>query len=334
LITPKVKIPASYDISHYKEVKDFKAVFPRPSFFWTKATEAAPNSGYNHTDAKFARFFSGMMEIGCTRGAYHFHRKSVNPYKQAEHFLKTISLVDVLETDILILDVEEGGESASQLWAWFEAIKSERPDNLLMLYSRKNLLDPIIMSQAEREYFKKIPTIIAGYPYDPDSFSKVPVGYVPDLTKWGEVWLWQYSSHGRVEGITTELGDPTDVDLNWINPKLYAIIGDTVNLGEKTMANQIWEAVSSGTKVWDKIGGARTYPDLTKGTQVTVYQTQGDYLLFSKPRMGVAKKSEFKFIKNVEDTTPPPPPPNDPTVVHTIKVYDDGKISVDNGSPY
>lgn len=217
-------MPAAYDVSHWKEIPDFRFVNPRPLLFITKATEAYPGTGWNHTDEKFIRFFEGMKQIGVRRGVYHFNRKATDPVKQAQHFINIIG-AHVTKADTLILDVEEGGETAAQLWAWFETVKKAFPDNLLMIYGRKNLLDPIPMTRTDREYFKKIPTWTAGYPLIPDLFSSIPnvfpINYVPDQSKWGPVYLWQYSANGDVDGI---IGD---VDLNWIAPVFMELLDKT-----------------------------------------------------------------------------------------------------------
>lgn len=208
----------AYDISHYKIVKDFRLINPKPAILITKATEGHPGSTYNHTDSTFVNYFDSMMDIGVVRGAYHFFRKSLNPYKQAEHFLNTISKVDILKTDILVLDVEEGGEKAPQLWAWCETIRKDFPNNRLWIYSRENILGLIPMTQSEKEYFKKIPIWTAGYPTPKADYylsEKVPTAYVPDQSRFGEVVMWQYTSKGEVSGIVG------GVDLNWIDPKMY-----------------------------------------------------------------------------------------------------------------
>mgnify|MGYP001590733052 CR=1 FL=1 len=213
-----IKIPCCFDVSHWKEILDFNLVDPRPLLFITKATE-----GTTFVDAKFARFFEGMKQIGVRRGAYHFNRKALDPVNQAMHFCNTIR-PHVVSSDILILDMEEGGERASQLWAWFEYVKRAFPDNLLMIYSTKLLLNAIIMTAGEKEYFKKIPTWTAGYHWFPDLYPSVPSGYIPDQTKWGPVYLWQYSAHGAVTGIQG------DVDLNWISPAFISLLGGAVVL--------------------------------------------------------------------------------------------------------
>jgi len=310
----QIKLPFIPDVSHWKEIADFKLIDPKPFLFITKATEAAPNTGYNHTDEKFVRFFEGAMSIGCLRGAYHFHRKSVDPVRQAKHFIDVISRVDILKTDLLILDIEEGGEKASQLWAWHETVRKAYPNNLRMNYSRKNILDPIAMflpglissrsalndiqmTSAEREYFKQIPTWTAGYPYFPDLYDYVPSGYIPDQSKFGPVGLWQY-------GKRTVTGIIGDTDLNWISPLFQAQIG-TLDIGDVAMANYTGKCTTTA-KVWKSIGGERIYPDVTLGAPIKADGKQGEYLHLTSPIVGYSKAVWFQYS---EVTTPPPPPP-------------------------
>lgn len=204
----QIKQPAAYDISHWKEVPDFALVSPKPLLFITKATE-----GTGFIDDKFVRFFEGMKQIGVVRGCFHFHRKAFGGLAQAEHFIRIVRPY-VTPKDVLILDVEEGGESVAQMQIWFERVREAFPSNLLMLYSRKNILDPLASTAAQRLFFRGIPTWTAGYPDDPDLHASVPSWYIPDQTKWGETWLWQYSENGAITGI---IGS---VDLNWMHQKL------------------------------------------------------------------------------------------------------------------
>jgi lysozyme len=209
-----VKPPACYDISHWKDVPDFAAVDPRPLLFITKATEHI-----TFVDEDFARFFAGMEQIGVKRGCYHFFRRAFDPVKQAEHFCRVI-YPHVLDDDILFLDVEETGTTAAQMWAWLECVRGHYPRNILMIYSSAQYMNPIPMTAGERAYFTKIPIWVAGYPTFPDYWDEPPLGYIPDRTKWGPVWMWQYSAHGAITGIQG------DVDLNWLHPTLIDLLGD------------------------------------------------------------------------------------------------------------
>lgn len=205
-----IKLPACYDVSHYEEIPDFSIVRPFPLLCITKATE-----GTYYKDDKFARFFDGMKQNHIMRGCYHFHKKAYGAETQARYFCDFISSY-ITGEDILILDVEEGGETAAQLQDWFRYVMNRFPYNPIMLYSRAGILDDILMTPTQSSFFKSIPIWTAGYPYNPDVYGTVPATYVPDQTQWGQVLLWQYSDKGKVEGI---IGD---VDLNWIHPILAA----------------------------------------------------------------------------------------------------------------
>lgn len=323
-----IKQPAGYDVSHWKDIPDFNLVDPKPLLFITKATEAYPGIvsagidykfAHNHTDSKFIPFAEGFISIGCIRGFYHFHRK-VNPFAQAEHFLNIISKIDILPTDILILDVEEGGEAASSLWAWFETVHKAYPNNRLMLYSSKYILDTILMRDSEREYFKKIWTWSAGYPWFPDLFSTIPSGYIPDQSKYGQCVMWQYSAHGKVTGIKG------DVDLNLMHPDLIASLGSNEVIG-------VTEQMYKGTckveaKVWRDVGMAQI-DTVQAGKLITAdiekVVSGVKYLHLLTPVNGWSKALWFAYAPVT--TTPPTEPPTNPPPVPT----DEYIIHVKNG---
>ncbi len=224
----QIKNPPVYDISHWKEVADFSAISPRPFLIITKATEAAPNTGYNHTDSKFVRFFDGMRQAGLRRGCYHFFRKTVDAGKQAKHFCDTIR-PHINDKDVLVLDIEESGETAEQIIQFCDYTETAFPDNPFLIYSRKSVLDLVTMTQKQKNRLKLIPTWVAGYPTFPDMLPEVPPWYIPDPNRWGAVWLWQYSESGEVEGIHGA------VDLNWIDPIFQAILGNPPTPSQKSI---------------------------------------------------------------------------------------------------
>lgn len=219
---PTIKQPPAYDVSHWEPVKDWGLVVPRPRIVFCKATE-----GNYYQDDTFKPNFAGLKIQGIYRGAYHFHRKALLPAVQAKYFSDFIRPV-LTEADYLVLDVEEGGETAAQLKAWFEYVSKQFPLNPVMIYSRENILDSISMlaswlgiklatplnamsmTDSERAFFRQIPVWTAGYPNNPDLYPTPPAAYIPDQTKWGPVWVWQYSEHGTVNGIQGE------VDLDWL----------------------------------------------------------------------------------------------------------------------
>jgi GH25 family lysozyme M1 (1,4-beta-N-acetylmuramidase) len=308
-----IKQPAAYDVSHYKIIPNFIVINPKPILMLTKATE-----GTSYVDETFTQYASGMMLIGCTRGFYHFHRKAFSPTQQAQHFINTISTNDLLSSDILVLDVEEGGETAAQLWTWLETVRHSFPNNLLMIYSRANILNPIAMTASEKEYFRNVVIWTAGYPFFPDLYSVVPSGYIPDQSKWGPVWMWQYSSHGVVTGISG------DVDCNWISPTFQAYLeANKIDFGEVTMASYSGKCTTTA-KVWNAIGGERVYPDVSVNTPIRADAKQGEYLHLISPVIGWSKAVWFYYV--VDSNPPPPPPPPPPVNIELEFVEFNGKF--------
>ena len=242
-----IKEPAVYDVSHWKEILDFTKVNPRPFLFITKATE-----GTGFVDSKFVRFFRGMASIGVFRGAYHFNRKAYDPQAQAKHFCDTVR-PELVNSDLVILDIEEGGEIAAKLITWFQYVRAQFPKNIMVIYSRKNILDVIPMTQTQKDYFRNnVVTWTAGYPTNPDMYSVVPSFYVPDQTKYAPVGLWQYSEKGVVAGIDGA------VDLNWISEELKTRIGGVVTPPPPGDKMTYLEAVGNA---YMKTGDAKSYPN-------------------------------------------------------------------------
>jgi lysozyme len=252
------KLPLVIDISHWKAVPDFNALIPRPFLIITKATEHV-----SYTDATFTRYFAAMRAAGYLRGAYHFFRKAYDAATQARHFIQTLNpYID--PDDILVLDVEEGGETAAQLLTFLDLVVLAFPSNIVMLYGRKNLLDPIPMTDAQKRRMKAFPIWTAGYPVNADLYETVPSFYIPDQSKYGPVWLWQYSNHGDIGGIAG------DTDVNWIHPTLYDLISGSVTLPPVVIGETMQGKVKSFTNLrYDKNHTSADLGDLLAGDIVT-----------------------------------------------------------------
>ena len=265
-----IKSPPAYDVSHWKSIPDFTKINPKPYWMGTKASE-----GNYLTDDKFVPFFNGMAQIGCHRLAYHFHRKANTAKSQADKFISVVKPL-LVRADTIALDVEEGGETAAQLREWIERVQNAFPQNLIIIYSRKNLLDPIRMllslsfsrysaldvldmTETDREFFRDIPTWMAGYPYNPDLFDTIPASYIPDQTKFGPVYGWQYSEKGVVPGI---IGS---VDLNLLSPLYIALLeGSSPPQGEimpffQATGSQVIREAGNSTAVVAKLAGQSQY---------------------------------------------------------------------------
>ena len=207
-----IKSPACYDVSHWDGAINWASVSPRPLLVICKATE-----GTFYVDNTFAPNMAGLAANGIKRGVYHFHRKLNDPILQAKLFCNTVRGI-ITPDDYIVLDVEEGGEDAADLKAWFTFVRAQFP-NPFILYSRKNILDPIGMTLEQAVYFKQIPVWTAGYPLNPDTVNAPLPDYIPVQTKFGPVRMWQYTQKGRVTGINAS------VDINWLAPEFVKELG-------------------------------------------------------------------------------------------------------------
>lgn len=203
----QTKTPVALDTSYWESIPDFALVKPRPLYVTTRAT-----LGTSYKDPTFIRYFTDLGYDSIRRGAYHAFKKAYSSITQAQLFANFVKPY-MTPKDVVELDFEEGGETAAQLLDWIHAVQDILPDNLVMLYSRRILMDAIPMTAAQKAEMKTFPVWVAGYPENPDLYSSVPQMYIPDPTRWGPVWMWQYSDNGIIEGIGGE------VDLNWLAPE-------------------------------------------------------------------------------------------------------------------
>lgn len=214
-----VKEPIGIDVSRYRVIADFAALNPRPYLIITKATE-----GLSYVDPTFVPHMTGIHAEGYHGGCYHFFRKAYDPIKQAQHFCNTIRPY-VTKKDLLILDVEEGGETAAQLQKFLAELLRQfpAPDNMVLLYSNKVTLDPIPMTAVEKTFFRQINIWAAGYPANPDLYPVIPEGYKPTRDKYGPTIMWQYADNGLINGVL-----PPSVDCNLLAPELITYLGATI----------------------------------------------------------------------------------------------------------
>jgi hypothetical protein len=54
------------------------------------------------------------------------------------------------------------------------------------------------------------------------NYTTTPAGYIPDQTKWGPVWFWQYTDQGPVQGITG------GADSNLVEPAAIQWLGEPI----------------------------------------------------------------------------------------------------------
>jgi len=174
-----------------------------PVIVFLKASEA------DFEDSAFVERMGIVKQNGIRRGCYHFFRKAYPVLIQAQTFINVCKKAGTNSQDVLVGDFEEEGLTESQLKLWLESVRLEFPDNLIFIYSRKLLLDAISVSD---DYFRQYPVWVAGYPDNPDLFDSPPLAYIPDQTKWGVVWCWQYAD--------------TSIGLDWISTQFLEWLGE------------------------------------------------------------------------------------------------------------
>jgi len=191
-----IPIPASYeihgiDVSRYQQRISWEAVSAmqvneiKIRFAFIKATE-----GNGNVDPYFKRNWKKAKEAGITRGAYHFFIASKDGIKQAQNFMKKVTL----ESGDLppVLDIEQtNGASAdvirSEVTEWLHAMEIN--------YSVK----PIIYTNVDfykrflKGYFDEYPLWVAHY-------------LQPHKPRINRSWaFWQHSERGKVNGILSRV---------------------------------------------------------------------------------------------------------------------------------
>ena len=96
------------DISHFQGDVNWEQIkADKLTYAYTKATQ-----GETYKDPNFERNISGANGAGLPIGAYHFYVAADNSENQAEHFVTSISQVDVGDLPP-VLDLEQGGVSGT-----------------------------------------------------------------------------------------------------------------------------------------------------------------------------------------------------------------------------
>ena len=323
-----IKQPACYDVAgSYQKIADWGKVNPRPLFVVCKATE-----GNFYRDAYFKINFAGLAVNGIKRGAYHFFRKAINSTTQANYFCDYVR--DTLRPDdYIILDMEEGGETIAQIFAWFDGIEAQYL-NEIILYSNEDKINALA-TQCTPEQLVRLRSYkawIAGYPANPDLYASIPAGYIPAGFT---VWMWQYSSSAHPDGIVA-----TSVDVNWLAPEFIAKLEGATPQPPQEATMETWKVITASLKVRsgnstaygqvqslaldDKIEGvfdqATQWIDISK-----IIRVNGNTFSPVAPAKWWCSGLPAYVEKVV--VTPPPPPVTDSItldiVLHDIKVAGD-----------
>lgn len=154
----------------------------RLQFVFIKATEGATLA-----DPTFARNWREAKRVGLKRGAYHFYHPTRDPIKQANNFIKRVSLKPGDLAPVLDFEVTNNvpdDKIIADLRVFLDAIEAEyniRP----IIYTNANLYKRFI-----KDHFDVYPLWIADY-------SKA------DLRRYekDKLYIWQHNKNGFVRGI-------------------------------------------------------------------------------------------------------------------------------------
>jgi lysozyme len=167
----------------WKRVSNMQINNIRVSFAFIKATE-----GISRQDDKFEKNWKEAGQSGLLRGAYHFYYPSRDAGKQADNFIKMVSLRSGDLPPVVDIEHSNGRKKekiCADLHVFLNRLEKE--------YSVK----PIIYTNINfftlylKDSFDEYPLWIAGY-FDHDRF------YNEFLSPW---ILWQHSESGKVDGI-------------------------------------------------------------------------------------------------------------------------------------
>jgi lysozyme len=180
------------DVSSHQPSVDWNQVLQAGKLFaFLRATD-----GLDYTDPRFETYWSGALEAGMLRGAYHFYRTNDDPTAQAESFLRVIQLQPGDLPPVVDFEKTTGSESASQilhdLQTWLDVVE-KATGRIPVIYT-----GPDFWSSFGSSGFGRYPLWVAEYGVQ----SPRPVMGWPAWT------FWQYSETGSVPGI------PGAVDLD------------------------------------------------------------------------------------------------------------------------
>lgn len=178
------------DVSHHQGQIDWLTVGKDPSlqFVYIKSTE-----GSTHVDPLYTRNLRGAMAAGLKIGTYHFLTSSSSVHAQFAHFMQTI---DLRQQDLLpMVDIEWNGvrgwkarqiRDSLAVFAW---LVKKACGRYPMLYADARFYNTYLSPR-----FDKFPLFIARYHDD-----------APQVKGLHRHYVWQYDTHGSIEGIGHEV---------------------------------------------------------------------------------------------------------------------------------
>jgi lysozyme len=183
--------PIVVDLSHWNPTPDWAKLKAGGTIGCVhKATE-----GTGNVDATLFTRAKNALAVGLKWSTYHFLRPG-SMSAQMEHYIGTI---DPVEGERICLDHEDPGVSLNDLVSCVEAIKTNRPDLQITIYSGHVIKDQL--GAGYNEVLAKNTSLwIAQY-------TSAAAPSWPKAT-WPQWSLWQYTDKAQVEGISA----PVDGD--------------------------------------------------------------------------------------------------------------------------
>lgn len=219
------------DVSSWQGQVDWGAVQRSGrAFAFAKATEGA-----TFIDRTFAANRAGMGQAGLVlRGFYHFARPERNTAAvEAAHFLRTVGTL--APGEVAVLDIEVAPELPGiGDWAaeWLARVH-QATGRVPLIYSYQSYLSEIPTSR-----LTPYPLWVAAWG---DDNGLVPAAQ-PKTDRWPRWTFWQYTSKGRVPGISTE----ADANLFSGTPAELAALGGTAAPPAADPLAQLVQDVLSG----------------------------------------------------------------------------------------
>lgn len=174
------------DISHYQGNIDWAKVAASNSFAFIKATEGEKNH-----DPTFAKNWAGAQTAGLPVGAYHFFNPAQDAGIQAQHFCDAL---DTVEGPRLppVLDIEKtGGVSQTLILAkvqkWMDLVEKHTGQR------------PILYTYTSFATSNRLAKKFSAYKLWVAQYGKLKT---PKLCGWSKWTFWQYTSSGKVPGIS------------------------------------------------------------------------------------------------------------------------------------
>jgi len=209
---PIIRVPPIYDISHWVEVPNFRALDPMAWLILTKATE-----GTAYLDPTYAIYSKEIRAAGIRLGAYHFMRPG-DELSQADWFCEVVRDNGLNGDEVLALDLEVGGINLEQCKRFMDRVQQKtgiRP----ILYSTQLQIESLYpIPNTPPAWLENEWLWIAEYT-EPASNNEIPPYIVPAGCSASRIALWQYSDKGVIGGTGN------NVDLNIISGEFIAHIG-------------------------------------------------------------------------------------------------------------